>query len=125
MEVRRQVSRVGFLDRLPAAGQRHRRHGRAVIGLCGRDHLPSIRLATIDVILAGQAQRRLVDLRTAGGKPDARHLRRQLDEAVGQLLHRLVGEVVHVEISHALGLLGAGLDDLAGAIPQRRDHRAA
>src|SRR5439155_1706022 len=126
VQVWREVGLKWMLEGARAAGQGERRHRRAVIGLRRRDDAPSLALAAVDVVSPCEPQRRLVGLRAAGGKADARHLGRGGgDQPLGELLHRLVGEVVHVEVRDLLRLPSAGVDSGWNCNPRLRPETNA
>ena len=91
-----------------AAGQSQGRHRRPVVGLGGRDHLPAIGLAALDVEAPRQPQGGLVRLGAAGDELDAREVAGgKGGQLGGQLLLRRVGEALVVDERHPSRLLGS------------------
>ena len=106
--------------------QRQGLHRWAVVRLGGRDHLPSVHVASLDVIAAGDLDRHLVrvcaaDRESRAGEP----LGRDADELLGQALLRGIGEALVVDERELLGLGPSSGDDVASAVAQGRRHRAA
>ena len=101
-------------------------HGRAVIGLRRRDHLPSVVLASLDVIRARELDGHLDGVRAGDREPHpAEPLGGNRDQLVGQTLLERVGEPFVVHEREPLGLGAGSPDDVAPAVPERRRHRAA
>ena len=101
-------------------------HGRAVIGLRRRDHLPAVVLASLDVIRARELDGHLDGVRTRDRElHPAEPLGGNRDQLVGQTLLERVGEPFVVDEGELLALGAGRLDDVAPAVPERRRHRAA
>ena len=108
------------LERAPHvrdAGRGERAHGRAVVGELARDDLVAARVAGELVVLAAELERRVDGLRAAGGEEDAVEVAGgELGDARGEL-DRLRVRVVPVRVeAELLGLVGAGLGDVAAAV---------
>ena len=107
-------------------GERERLHRRAVVRLRGRDHLPAIDVAALDVVAAGDLDRHLVRVGAAHGEPRAGEpLGRDADELLGEPLLRRVREAFVVDERERLGLRSRGGDDVAPSVTEGRGHRAA
>ena len=107
-------------------GQRERLHRRAVVRLCGRDHLPPLGVAAFDVVAAGDLDRHLVRVGAADREPRAGEpLGRDADELLGEPLLRRVREPLVVDEREGLGLRPSRGDDVAPAVAEGRRHRAA
>ena len=121
----RQVRAERSLQARPSR-QRERLHRRAVVRLSGRDHLPAVRLAALDVVRARELERELVCLGAAGDEADAREAgRSDVDELARELLLRRVREALVVDVRELLGLLTRRLDDVPPTVTERGGHRAA
>ena len=107
-------------------GQRERLHRRAVVRLRGRDHLPPVRVAALDVIAARDLDRHLVRVGAAHREPRAGEpLGSDADELLGEALLRRVREALVVHEGERLGLRPSRGDDVAPAVAEGRGHRAA
>ena len=108
------------------AGERERLHRRAVVGLRGRDHLPALRLAALDVVRARQLQRQLVRLGAAGDEAHTGEtLRRDLDQFLREPFLQRIRQALVVHVGEPLGLPAGSGDDVAPSVTERRGHRAA
>jgi hypothetical protein len=75
------------------SADRERTERIAVIRLPSRDHVPALRLAFLDEILARELERGFDRLRASRDEVDlVERFRRVRDEHIGQRLHRLVRE---------------------------------
>ena len=109
-----------------AAGQREGLHGRPVIGLGRRDHLPAPRFSALDVVAPRQLHGHLVGVRAAGHEAGAREPRRgHRHQLSGQLLLGWVGEPFVVDVPETLGLGLSGGDDVPAPVPERGGHRSS
>ena len=124
MEVLDQVGTERSLEG-GAAGEGHRGHGAAVVGLGRGDDAPSPVIPAVHVVLAGQTESGLVGLGTAAQEADLGHLRGDLHQTSRQLFLGTVGEVVGVvvgDVAHG-GLRGVW--DLAHPVTETGRHRPA
>ena len=101
-------------------------HRRPVIRLRRRDNLPSVPVASFDVIAPRELDCHLDGVRSGNRELHATEPpRRHRDELVRQALLERVGEPLVVHVGQLLGLGPSGGDDVAPAVPQRRRHRPA
>ena len=96
-----------------------------MVGVRRRDDAPPT-FPALGVIAARQSQGHLVRLRPSRDEANARELgRRNLEDASSELLLRLVRELVVIDVGEALGLPRGRFHDVAPAVTEDGDHRAA
>ena len=106
-------------------GQREGLHRRAVVRLRRRDHLPSIGLASLDVVAPRDLDRHLVGVGAAHGEPRPREaFRRHRDELLRETLLRGIREALVVHEGELFRLGPRRGDDVLPAVPEGRGHRA-
>ncbi len=107
-----------------ADGQRSERG--AVVREIATDHLPALRAARRDVVLAGESQRRVDRLGAAAREGDARESAREpaADETLSQR-DALVGGERRDDVARRFEAARHGLGDLAASVTHVYDDRAA
>ena len=118
--------RLELLAARDVAAGRKRTERVPVVALQARDHVPPLRLADLDEVLARELQRGFHRLRAAAHEVHARHPGRGMrDQLGGERLHRLVREERGVREREPAGLRRDRRADVGIAMTEAGNSRAA